>query len=208
MKLILGLLLSANLLAATSNTISVTSGSQSIEGVTLGDRATLTKTDDTQVNLVNAGFGVRVKKVALMNVKIYVAQLFVSELDRLDKAADRILSSLDAQTAAMLKITLIRNVTGEQIKESFESALQANSVDTKRADMQNFFNVVMKYSPEVGDSYDFVSLDTNHLLMIFNSASGTKSDVVELRTSDIWSIWFGVPADAGMKKLKDAILTN
>lgn len=178
------------------------------DGVTLGESADLTTDSGEVIHLESVGNGTRLKKVGVLNVKVYVAQLFVSNLPNLDHSHAGVLNSLESMKASALRLTFVRSVTSDQLTESFMSALTANNIDTNRDDIKSFLKVFEGDQISAADFFDFVILDKNTVQVNLNLAKNrvVSSVTVTVPVKDILSMWFGMPADQGIDNLRQQIL--
>src|SRR5438270_655728 len=118
MKNILGIL-SAVLIStsAMAGVLETVNSGETMSGVNLAAKATAT-TAEGVFGLVPVGHGIRVKKIIVVNAKIYVAQLFVDNpaayirIAKDAKVGDDLssLKSLEKMKAVALKLDFIRDV--------------------------------------------------------------------------------------------------
>lgn len=148
------------------------------------------------------GYGVRKKKVVLVKVSVYVASHYVS--NPTGWSASDPTNSLKKQPRRALTLDFMRDVPGEKIKGAFEESLKENGLDPARKDLATLLNglaVDMKEGQKMTLSGVIDSVKGEQTLI----ARGPKG-AVEVKSpnvvDDMWSIWFGKPADGGLEELK------
>ncbi len=204
-------------LSAQATLLTITPSGSALEGVQLGSQATVTNDLGTsQIAFVNAG--VRVKKVAVINVKVYVTQFFADQPARFvktpataDLAVDTssLKSIADLGTVA-LKLDFVRDLDAASIVDSFDDALKANGL-TSATDTG--LSEVLRAIEAGGDMYprDSISIvgvngATNDTLYIENNRGVARKITADNKLVEkMFSIWFGIPADSGLKTLKGAL---
>lgn len=110
--------------------------SQTLEGINLST-AGVTKNGQ---KLQYIGAGIRSKKVVLVNVKVYVGELLVSDITKFKKA--EALKSVTEASPALVQLHFLRDVDADRVQSSFKDALEANKVDLKKPEVQKFLEAV------------------------------------------------------------------
>ncbi len=119
LKLSLSVLVSLFAMSSFASIIETTLGEKSIENVKIAVKAT-TNIDGRKTDLLIAGAGLRVKKKAFIPIKVYVAQIFVSELQKFVRTEAEALNSLDMMNTAVVQLTFVRNVDAPTVQMSFK----------------------------------------------------------------------------------------
>lgn len=184
-------------------------GAKDIAGVKLANRATLSYKSQV-INLEPVAAALRAKKVILVNVNVYVGEIFKSAGTVVDKAAGNVVSSLMQQSACAVQLTFLRDVDAEKVMHSFKEALEKNKADLTAAGIKSVLDKVSQGGEvKKGQTLTFViqkNGDNNHTLAFENN----KGDVVEISGSDnvksILLMWFGETADSGVQKFKEDLL--
>lgn len=170
--------------------------------------ATITS-ESPAMTLNSIGAGLRDKKVVMVNVKVYVGQLFVSNLEAFKKADS--LNSIEQIEGLAIRLHFLRDVDAENVKNSFRDALKANKVDFKSAEINKFLEAVAAggeaksgktltvFGHKNADGTETIVYESNDKKA--TSISGSKGFI-----KNVFSIWLGTPSDSGVKKLKEAIL--
>lgn len=164
-----------------------------------------------EISLKSVGAGLRDKKVVLVNVKVYVGQLFVSNLETFKKTDNEALNSLNDQKAAAIQLHFLRDVDSENVRNSFKDALKNNSVNLEDASVKAFLNaVVAGGEAQKGKVMTVLTYknDDGTETVVFENTAGKSTEVKGPAglMKNIFSIWLGKPSDDGVKKLKSAIL--
>lgn len=198
--------------AVNAELLSLRAGSVQKESVNISTGATAT-IEGANYELTTVGSGVRKKKVIIVPIKVYVAQVMVNDQSRYVKTAAGALPSIDNQTTVAVRLTFLRDVPASNIKESFQSSLDANGVPANDADIRKFMSLV----DEVGAAENNGSLT----IAITKAADGSETLALENKKSasvlktmkgakglahNIMSIWLGVPADDYLTELKAELL--
>lgn len=180
-----------------------------ISGVKLSKGASAT-VDQYNVNLVQVGAGLRTKKVLVTNVKVYTAELFVSEPQNVLKSETEILPSVAANKTAAVQLTFLRAVEADKVQVSFRDALVANKIDINSTEIQKLFSFIVE-GGEAKEQRTMTFLTNKNSngteTLYYEDTNGKINSVTgnELSKS-IFSMWLGLPADDGLKKLKEEIL--
>lgn len=197
---------------AHADFITLKPGTELKQGVNISTGATAA-VGDASYELTTVGSGLRKKKVVLIPIKVYIAQLMVADQARYVKTADGALPSIDNQTTVAMHLTFLRDVPASNIKESFQASLDANGVPAADPDIAKFMSLV----DEAGAAETNGSLT----ILITKSADGSESLALENDTGTavlktmkgskglshkLMSIWLGVPADAYLTELKAELL--
>jgi Chalcone isomerase-like len=163
--------------------------------------------------LKSVSYGIRKKKVYLLAiVKIYVAEFFAADPAKLQKNSDGILASLKSAGPVQLRLTVSRDLTGTQISESFAEALKANDIDADKSSKElatvlSSVHEIKKF--KTGEVFSLTATwkDGNATLLIQKpDQSVQKISGPEKFVSDLFSIWFGKPADDKLADLKKSLL--
>lgn len=178
-------------------------------GVKLSKAASV-KVDQYNVNLTQVGAGLRTKKVLVTNVKVYTAELFVSEPHVVVKKEAELLSSVASSKTAVVQLTFLRDVEADKVQVSFRDALVANNIDINSAEVTKLFSyMVAGGEAKNGKTMTFITnknSDGTETLYFEDTNGAVNSVVGKDLTKNIFSMWLGVPADDGLKKLKEELL--
>lgn len=184
-------------------------GTKEIAGVKLATKASVSYKSQVAA-LESVGAGLRTKKVILIHVNVYVGEMFKTPGISLDKAPDKIISSLLEQPKAAMQLTFLRDVDSEKVMHSFQEALEKNKADLKSVALKTLLEKVAQGGEvKKGQTLTFLvqkNGDKDHTLVFENN----KSEIVEVSGSDsvksILQMWFGEPADSGVQKFKEELL--
>lgn len=208
------LFLAASQDASAAGILTLESSGRSIEGVAISKSGVL-KGQSGDIPLVTIGAGVRVKKVAILNVKVYVAQLLVgapAEMDRSDAGAA---SSILKQKTMALTLDFLRDVDTDKLITAFEDGLRANGINPSQdSETSAFLNAVRKGgNASEGDQFVIAGeklqgregsveiLTIEHPKGKPQSISGQSGFLKK-----IFSIWLGTPSDSKLQDLKQSLL--
>jgi len=187
--------------------LNVQKGSEQLEGVTLSTSATTTEGQ----KLSFVGAGLRTKKVVMINVRVYVGELFVGDLTKFKKNPNEALKSLSEASPVAIKLNFLRDVEADKIQTSFKEALDANKIDVNKPEVQKLLDAVKNGGPtKKGTSLTIVGIkkgDGSEVLIYEDSnlKATTVSGGPGL-LQEAFSIWLGNPSDDGVANLKNALL--
>ncbi len=195
-------------LGANASLLTVEGTGSSVEKVQLPATARLAT---PEITLKSVGSGLRDKKVVLVNVKVYVGQLFVSNLETFKKTDSEALASLNEQKAAAIRLHFLRDVDSENVRNSFKDALKANSVNLEDTSVKSFLDaVVAGGEAQKGKVMTILAYknDDGSETVAYENTSGKATEIKGTAglMKNIFSIWLGKPSDDGVKKLKSSIL--
>ncbi len=195
-----------------AQTITAHTSDKTFENVKLSQSVTI-EDAGLKNELKSVSYGLRKKKVYLLAIiKIYVAEFFAADPTKLQKNSDEIIASLKTAGPVQLRLTVSRDLTGSQIYESFVEALKANDIDADKsskelADVLSAVREVKKFNTGEVFSLTATWKDGNATLLIQKpDQSIQKISGPEKFVSDLFSIWFGKPADDRLADLKKALL--
>lgn len=184
-------------------------GTNEIAGVQLGKSASV-KLNNTNLNLSSIGAGLRQKKVLISNVKVYVAELYSTEPNKVIKNEGQILNSLEASSTIAMQLTFLRTVEAEKVQVSFRDALVANNVNLEDPAIAGLLSNVVKGgdAKEKGTLTFVVNKNTDGTeTLYYETTEGVVTSVTGAQLSKkVFSMWIGEPADDGLQKLKEEIL--
>ncbi|MBN8537229.1 MAG: chalcone isomerase family protein [Deltaproteobacteria bacterium] len=178
-------------------------------GVKLSKSASA-KVDQLNVDLVQVGAGLRTKKVLVANIKVYTAELFVSEPLAVVKSDADILETVSKVRAAAVQLTFLRSVEAEKVQVSFREALVANEVDINSPEINQLFSFLAA-GGEAKEKKTMTFLTIKNAdgteTLSFEDTNGSVGMVKGNNLSkSIFSMWLGIPADDGLIKLKAELL--
>lgn len=156
------------------------------------------------------GKGIRTKSVLFISVNVYEAQFLVSDKPAFMSAlkSGTPMAALAKADKAELQLKFLRNVSASKIETSFREALEANKISPKSPNMKAFLKVI-EDSPKFDEGKTVVLTgNIKEGTMLYTDPAG-KTTTMKVGTADVlnlFSIWFGTPADGGLEKLKNALL--
>lgn len=212
-KFIIFSALAVSAAAVEAQTLSATPAEgKKFEDMPLTETVTLTDSD-VSATLKSVSHGMRRKKVfGLVPVKVYVAEFFAADPTKLQKEDATILDSLKPSGPVQLRLTLARDLSGTQISDSFKEALGVNGVDVKNPPKE-----IGEILAELAQIKEFKEKEVFSLTGAWKDSNGTlyiqKPDGSIKKISgeatflkQIFSIWFGEPADGKLGELKKTLL--
>lgn len=210
MKHLLAILVCLGLYAPAYAALLTTEGlGAKLEKLNLPTSASATVDSET-VKLVAVGEGLRTKKVVFVNVKVYVGQLFVSDIAHFKRDEAAALDSLKEQKAVAIQLHFLRDVDSNNVQKSFREALTANGIDTNEASVKQFLDSVTNGGEaKEGKTLTILGFKGKDSETIsYETTGGTISQIKGEPgfVGKIFSIWLGKPSDSGVAELKKSIL--
>lgn len=195
---------------ATAQTLVTHIGDQKYEANPLATGSELT-VDGKSTALKAVSYGLRKKKVfGLVNVKVYSAELLVAKPQSLVKSDDQVLASLKAAGPIQLRLTMLRDLTGKQITDSFTEALKANGITTDSGEMKTVLNYIAKMQEfKAGQTFSIighVQSDKGYLYLQKPTGDIQAISGDAKLPEQMFSIWFGKPVDEKLADLKKELL--
>jgi len=184
-------------------------GDELLEGQKILERLVLSGSGK-DLPLESLGKAIRHKPLFLVNVKVYVAQLFGADPKSFAGTnSESALNSLVFSPAMAMRMTFLRTVSGARIEESFRKACEANGIDPSEGSFSRFLAIVKAgLYVKKGDSILVWGLKENGKDVVFYRVGG-KTERVEGESGflrQVFSLWLGKPVDSGMEKLQKEIL--
>jgi len=164
----------------------------------------------TELKLVN--YGLRKKAVfGLVPVRVYVAQFFAAQPEKLTRTEDGILASLKNAGPVQLRLTFLRDLPGPKIADSFKEGLEANKINPKTmsAELQQVMNVISAIDEfKKGESFSITGVwtDKSSSILLENSTEIKVITGSPEFADHIFSIWFAKPADGKLGELKKTLI--
>ncbi len=197
---------------ARADVLTLDSSGKSLNGIALSKGGTAA-VDNRQISLTTVGAGLRSKKVGFVPVKVYVAQLLVSNADQLVRTDAGALDSVAAMDGVAFRLDFLRTVDADTVQSSFRDSLTANQVDLSRPEIKAFLD---------GVSAGGDAISGKNLTLVLSKAAGGQEAVTyqdangKVTTTtgpagfirELSSIWLGSPADSGVADLKAALLAG
>lgn len=178
--------------------------------------ATVLNYDDKKTELKPVSYGLRKKKVfGLVPIKVYVIEFLSAHPNLIDKSEEHILASLKKSQTVQLKMTLSRDLAGKKITDSFKEALEANGVNVSQpskeiSEVINELSSIKEF--KAGEAFSLVATWTdpkNATATLIIEKPDRSTKVIsgdEKFITDLFSIWFGKPADEKLADLKKVLL--
>lgn len=161
---------------------------------------------EAEVALKLSGAGIRKKTVFFVPVNVYYAASYV--VDPAVFKGTSPLEGLNASPVRVLKLTMLRNLSGSEIRQSFEEALKFNNVDLNATGMANVFSQ-FTVDANPGDTFTIVSHPHNSMeRLIVELPSKTISEEAKDLGLDFLKVWFGKPIDGGIEDLQKLLVGN
>ncbi|MGE3973410.1 MAG: chalcone isomerase family protein [Bdellovibrionales bacterium] len=172
-------------------------------------KSAMTNTSQGEAPIAFTGAGTRIKTV-FVDVKVYVAQLFVSNLSQFQRTEAGALPSLDDSGRVAIHITFLRDIDAAMTRTSLTNALARNHVNTQRKEFTDLLNAIESMGNATkGDQVAILSerqQDGTEFIMVDNY-KGTQLSVVGPAgfARDFFSIWLGIVKDSDLKLKRNLI---
>jgi hypothetical protein len=208
MTQILALLVSSQVFAGM---ITLNAGTQNNDGVniSLGGTATIA---GRSYDLTTVSSGMRKHYVLIKGIRIYVLQLMVDTADSANFVKDTNgtlgLDSVMKMKAAALHLSFVYDVSASDVQTSFKAAMQANKVDTTRADIAQFLQAVVDGGNAHNGKTIVIMGEMASDTITYEDNNGTEHTITGSGSlvHDIFSIWLGTSADRGLSELREELL--
>lgn len=176
-------------------------GDSSVEYVQAADKGSLTL----------VGKGLRKKKVAFVNVKVYDTFVYATDPATFQRQdADAALASLSGQKASAIQLKFLRDVDADRIVSAFRESLEANKIDVASPAIKGLLDKV-RAGGEIKEGQTMTILilkgDPEDSVIYENG----KGDIAVVKGPaglgrQILSIWFGATPEGTMQELKGNLL--
>ncbi|MNK01104.1 hypothetical protein D3C87_188980 [compost metagenome] len=197
-------------LSAQAGLLAIENSPEKLEKVTLG-KAAVAQIEDQAVPLTAVGAGLRSKKVVFVNVRVYVGQLFASDIPKFKFSETEALDSIHDQKAVAIQLHFLRDVDADNVQKSFKEALTANGVKLDESGVKQFLEAVSSGGEaKEGKALTILGakLKDGSEVVFYETTSGNVSQIKGSAgfVKNIFSIWLGKPSDDGVAKLKKSIV--
>ena len=151
------------------------------------------------------GAGVRKKKIAFIDADCYVISSYVKD-PAIVNPKDPMTTIAD-QSSKAVYLVMVRDISADLIRSSFEDSLEANDVDLEKPGIRDLLSKITFDMPE-SQSVSFLGIHQKGREYVHAETSmGNKfSSEDEILSRDFWSSWFGISVDAHMANLKSKLI--
>lgn len=152
------------------------------------------------------GHGVYAKPLGLLSVNIYHVAHYLDSTTGFSTPTDP-LSDIDRAQSFALCFTYLRSLTADQIRNSFEQMLAVNSVDiTEPAIAKSLGDLTFRVNK--GDTSVLIGHSEGRFIQWLHLETGSllAMNSADFLATDFWRVWFAVPYDSGMKRLKQLLI--
>jgi hypothetical protein len=183
---------------------------KTLENVPISKSAVAT-VGDRSFSLTTVGAGIRAKKVAVVNVKVYVTQLMLSDASHYIRTDAGALKSAAEVSSSAIRLDFLRSVDAQTVQLAFRDSLIANQVDLNDSGVKAFLNAVAAG----GDAAQgkaltlvFEHLPSGKEAVTYEDNSGKTTTVTGEAglIHNILSIWLGKTTDNGLANLKKSLI--
>ena len=182
-------------------------GSEKFEEVMLLNSRTLT-VNGTATVIKEISHGLRKKAIfGLVPVRVYVAELLATHPEKLIRTESGFLPSVKAAAPVQLHLTFLRDLPGRKVSESFKEGLEANKINVRK--LTSELNQVLE---QIAAIQEFKKGQSFSVTAIWTGSQGAilledSEKIKVIPGSDefiqqIFSIWFGKPADGKLTELR------
>lgn len=202
--------------ASTADFVVVTTPSttEKYEGLAIASATEVTALGKKH-NLQLVSHGVRKKKVfGLATVKVYLTEFLAEKAGSLSHDEKGFLESIKKTVASQVRLTLLRDLSGKKITQSFVEALETNKVNVENPskelkDVLDILNKITEF--KTNETFTLTTLwsdKDDEATLIVQSPDGSIKTVKgpSQFAVDLYSIWFGTPVDGKMEELKKVLI--
>lgn len=189
--------------SAQSHALKKVDSSLKLNDVTLTETLELEELD--QIKLKAVGNSLRNKKVAFMDFKVYVAEIFMAKDSTWNKKA----AEFTAANPAAIQMTFLRDVPGENMMEAFTDSLKANGANTKSESLKGFLAAVSKVKElKTKDVFIVARNKTDKTDQVLLLIPGKLNEIISGTpgwSDEVLKIWAGKASDAGLEKMQKGL---
>jgi hypothetical protein len=195
-----------------ANVITVENSDKTVEGVKIARSATLA-TDKGDVKLDLVGAGLRAKRVAIIDIKVYVLQLLTDNVGKFVRSTDGALKSMDDMNTAALTLTFLFAASADQMKTAFEESFVSNNVNLDNPAIQALLDATNNGGKSVVGKTMTILLkrtEDGNTKLTLETSSGKVTEITGDHTffNSVASIWLGTinKNDKGLASLKEKLI--
>lgn len=179
-----------------------------IEKVKISSSATWSNANK-KIDLKTVSSGLRRKKVAFLNVSVYVAEWFIQDTKIWAQSID----DLKSLAPVAMRLTFVRNVESDKIEGAFRESLRSNKIKIEDPPIKEFLAAIIaggEIKPQETLTFLGHFNDDGSETLFYESNS---NKVTEIRgpsgfLKKIFSLWFGETEDPNLIELKKALLSS
>lgn len=156
------------------------------------------------ISLIGRTEAIRHKRIALFNINVYQARLFLPEKEAKNKIAKDLLETFPKA----VKINPMRSFSGDRLKEAMLVSYEKNNVSLTSKAQEEFLDLISKHKIQKNNPVYLVGIvngDKEELHLIMKNMNeviyGQRGFLEE-----VFSVWLGKPVDSDMAKLQDIII--
>ena len=151
------------------------------------------------------GAGLREKSIVLFSVDVYYATSYLNQKVKLNEKQP--MDQIRKSSVRAIQLTLLRDLSGEKIRDSFKDALEENGISVETPGFKKLFEQI---DGEVKER-------TTVTIVGYTKKDGSQGILYSLPSKTVqveedgiadkfWLVWFGKPADSGLEKLKQGLM--
>lgn len=183
---------------------------KAIESVSISQDANVS-IENQQIPVSIIGAGLRSKKVAIVNVKVYVAELMSSDASKFVRNDAEALNSLNQSRTIAYRLNFVRTVDAPTVQSSFAEAFKVNGVNVNETAIAQFLAAVKAGGDAISGKTLTVVAHKNAdktESIYYEDSNGKVTKVVgtEGTAKKIFVICLGKGADAGVDNLRNQIV--
>lgn len=197
-------------LTSEASILKTEASGKTVESIQIAKNGYVTmKGDTTNVSLVGAGL--RRKKVAILKVKIYVAELLASDASKFVRDNEKALESLNQSQTIAIRLNFVYSVDGATVRQAFADALKSNNINTTEAAIAKTLQVIAQAGEfKTGESITFVAQKENsdRETLYFENPRGVVTEINGSKgfSKNFFALWLGKPADEQTAELKNQLV--
>jgi hypothetical protein len=159
------------------------------------------------------GAGLRKVKV-ILEVPVYVGELFANDPTKFVRTAAGVLASLSAESTVAINMNFVHSASTSQLQSKFQAGLAANNVDQTSTEVAAFLTAVSTCgNAQSGDSVNVIGekLSDGSEVITYSSSEGTAVSIAGPLgfVNEIMSIWVGDTSDDNdLTNAKNAMLID
>lgn len=176
--------------------------------IPIHSKATLVQANAAEIPLYLSGAGIYLKPVVFLQAPVIVAMSYTSLKEGMNVQSP--MESVKKAQVKVMHMTALQMISYNEIQTLIEDSLEKNGIDLSDPGVRDALGKIV-FSGNTGDvaiMYGISETGSEHQNLLLEVGKEVVSARSPLIADTFWNMWFGIPLDSGIAKLKKQLLSG